>query len=233
MPGPETFLFGRPPTRRAYRLSIRTYHSSSRSGAVTTTPAISSSTARIIRTRKVSLAELPKGAAAFKTISLGISLGWPPGHVQWDGEYMTISVANVIYRLSFSGSSAKVVGSTQLPTYWNLQGYSIVGAWSNAKNRKLIGTAGENIGFLPILPGRVRPAHSSKIIRSTLSFPQRRYKARARVLPSANWRCFLVARFYSCRIACARSPSESVGSCRLTMRRFLSIKNIVLLCASS
>jgi hypothetical protein len=99
-------------------------------------------------TRSVSLVELPKGGNAFKTISLRISLGWPPGHVQWDGKYITISVENVIYRLSFSGSNAYVVGSTQLPAYWNLQGYSVVGAWQNdLKKRRLIGTAGESIGF--------------------------------------------------------------------------------------
>lgn len=97
--------------------------------------------------RRVSLAELPKGGTTFKTISLDISLGWPPGYLQWDGKHITISVQNVIYRLSFSGSNATVVGSTQLPAYWNLQGYSIVGAWGNAKNRKLIATAGESIGF--------------------------------------------------------------------------------------
>lgn len=99
-------------------------------------------------TRSVSLVELAKGANAFKTISLDISLGWPPGHVQWDGKYITISVKNVIYRLSFSGSNAYVVGSTQLPAYWNLQGYSVVGAWeNNVKRRKLVGTAGGSIGF--------------------------------------------------------------------------------------
>jgi hypothetical protein len=99
-------------------------------------------------TRSVSLVELPKGGSVFKTISLDISLGWPPGHVQWDGRYITISVANVIYRLSFTGSTAYVVGSTQLPAYWKLQGYSIVGAWqSDAKHHKLVGTAGGSIGF--------------------------------------------------------------------------------------
>jgi hypothetical protein len=99
-------------------------------------------------TRSVSLVELRNGERRFKTISLAFSLGWPAGHVQWDGKYITISVENVIYRLSFSGSKASVVGSTQLPAYWNLRGYSVVGAWQNkVKDRKLIGTTGESIGF--------------------------------------------------------------------------------------
>jgi hypothetical protein len=99
-------------------------------------------------THTVSLAELPKGGNAFKTLSLDVSLGSKPGHVQWDGEYITISVANVIYRLSFSGSTAYVVGSTELPAYWNLQGYSIVGALQNdVKHHVLVGTAGGSIGF--------------------------------------------------------------------------------------
>jgi hypothetical protein len=96
---------------------------------------------------QVRLAELPKGATSFERISLKISLGWPPGKVQWDGKYVSIAVGNVIYRLSFSGSKGHVVGSTQLPSRWSLQGYTIVGASpKGARKRSLIGTAGGKIG---------------------------------------------------------------------------------------
>jgi len=69
----------------------------------------------------------PKRRKKIQNYLAGFSLGWPAGHVQWDGKYITISVENVIYRLSFSGSKASVVGSTQLPAYWNLRGYSSSG----------------------------------------------------------------------------------------------------------
>lgn len=104
--------------------------------------------------RKVSLAELPKGAASFEAISLDLDLGWPAGNVQWDGAYVTISVGNVIYRLSFSGTAAYVAGSKKLPLYWTLQGYSIAGSWPKETKRSLIATAGEKIGFFRYPSGK-------------------------------------------------------------------------------
>jgi sugar lactone lactonase YvrE len=104
--------------------------------------------------RKVSLAELPKGATSFENISVGIDFGWPPGDVQWDGQYITISAGNVVYELSFSGSTGYVVGSRRLPLYWSLQGYSVAGAWQKSAKRTLIATAGGSIGFFRYPTGR-------------------------------------------------------------------------------
>lgn len=105
--------------------------------------------------RKSSLAELPQGAASFHKISLGISLDWPPGNVQWDEKYLTVSVGNTIYRLSVSGSRGRVVGSTQLGLSWTLSSYFIVGAQSNhLKGRMLVGTSGGKIGIFTYPAGK-------------------------------------------------------------------------------
>lgn len=99
-------------------------------------------------TRKSSLAELPKGAASFKKVSLGISLGGPPGNLLWDGKYITAVAGNVIYRLSISDFKARVVGSTTLHALWTLSNYFIVGSQQNQPQaRKLVATAGEDIGI--------------------------------------------------------------------------------------
>lgn len=60
-------------------------------------------------------AELPKGSSAFTNITLNTTIG-TPGTVQWDGSYVTVgdAKAGVIYRLSISGSTAKVVSTITL-----------------------------------------------------------------------------------------------------------------------
>jgi hypothetical protein len=61
----------------------------------------------------VLFAELPKGANAFTAISLSQSVF---GYIQWDGTYITIENVQppIIYRISISGSSGTIVGTTKL-----------------------------------------------------------------------------------------------------------------------
>jgi PKD repeat protein len=63
------------------------------------------------------LYELPKNGNAFSQISVSPSLVVRPGQVQWDGNYITIEGIGIkrgvaLYRLSVSGSTATVVGTT-------------------------------------------------------------------------------------------------------------------------
>ncbi len=73
-------------------------------------------------TGKGLLVDLMEGSNPFAVISLNrkIQFGTPPS-VQWDGQYMTVSsllnrktAPAYVYRLSILGSSAKVVGTTEL-----------------------------------------------------------------------------------------------------------------------
>jgi hypothetical protein len=61
------------------------------------------------------LAELPKGSGTFTNLTLNQLIN-TPGAVQWDGKYITVgdATAGRIYRVSVSGSSATVAGSTTL-----------------------------------------------------------------------------------------------------------------------
>jgi len=64
-----------------------------------------------------SLYELPKNGNSFTQISVSPSLVVRPGQVQWDGNYITIEGIGInrgvaLYRLSVSGSTATVVGTT-------------------------------------------------------------------------------------------------------------------------
>jgi hypothetical protein len=70
--------------------------------------------------------ELPKGSSSVRVISLTPAIK-KPGQVQWDGQYITIVDydapngdhrfgAEVVYRLSVSGKTAKIVGKTKLST---------------------------------------------------------------------------------------------------------------------
>jgi hypothetical protein len=61
-------------------------------------------------------AELPKGATQFTELSIPSSVGLP-GQVQWDGSYITYESSDQtrqISRLSISGSTATVIGTTKL-----------------------------------------------------------------------------------------------------------------------
>lgn len=87
-----------------------------------------------------SFAELPNGGSTLTNVSLPFSLGTPPGGVVWDGKYVTVGVGDLIYRLTITGSSASVAGSTTLGNSWNPPVYTIFG-------KKLIASSGGNIGF--------------------------------------------------------------------------------------
>lgn len=102
--------------------------------------------------RESSLAELPKAAKSFETISLGTSLSFPAGDVQWDGQYISIAVASAVYQFSFSGSTGYVVGKTNLPSYWTLAAYTIAGV--HAQHRKLLGTFSGSIGLFKYPSGK-------------------------------------------------------------------------------
>lgn len=81
------------------------------------------------------LAELPKGANAFTSITLNQNIN-APGQVQWDGKHMAVGDAGVspsiIYQFSISGSSGTEVGSTTLngskmvEQFW-IQGKTVIG----------------------------------------------------------------------------------------------------------
>lgn len=60
------------------------------------------------------LADLPKGAQEFTTITLDKKIY--AGLIQWDGSYITIedSTPPIIYRISISGASGTIVGTTKL-----------------------------------------------------------------------------------------------------------------------
>jgi hypothetical protein len=61
------------------------------------------------------LAELPRGAHKFVSISVDKPIKYP-AQIQWDGENLAIErrIYPLIYRLSVSGSQARVVGRTHL-----------------------------------------------------------------------------------------------------------------------
>jgi hypothetical protein len=61
----------------------------------------------------VEFAELPIGSSTFTNIALDKTLG-DTGAVQWDGTYITVDDASAIYRLSISGSTGTVVGTTRV-----------------------------------------------------------------------------------------------------------------------
>jgi hypothetical protein len=60
----------------------------------------------------IELAELTSGASTFTKITLNKTLE-REGAVQWDGKYITVQDGVVIYRVSISGSTATVVGTTR------------------------------------------------------------------------------------------------------------------------
>ncbi len=62
---------------------------------------------------EIEFAELPVGSGAFTNITLNKPLK-SPGAVQWDGEYITIQEAGTIYRITTSGSTGTVVGTTRI-----------------------------------------------------------------------------------------------------------------------
>lgn len=64
------------------------------------------------------LYELSKSGSQFANITVSPTFPARPGQVQWDGNYLTVEGIGInkgvaIYRLSTSGSSAKIVGTTK------------------------------------------------------------------------------------------------------------------------
>ena len=72
------------------------------------------------------LAELPKGGSSFVNFSLGAKFD-AYGSVQWDGDHLTLTNPShhEIYRVKFSHSSVRVVGTTRLRSWHN----SYYGHW--------------------------------------------------------------------------------------------------------
>ena len=63
------------------------------------------------KTRKVEVAELPRGGNALSSIELDKKLVYPAG-IQWDGKYLAIGNGrNEIYRVQISGSSGQVLAA--------------------------------------------------------------------------------------------------------------------------
>jgi hypothetical protein len=87
-------------------------------------------------------AELPTGSSNFTNISLNTTV-YQPGAVQWDGKYVAVGdqyygngPASAIYRVSISGSSGTVVGTTLLKQ--GTDGVQVVQFWKRGK--KVIGS---------------------------------------------------------------------------------------------
>ncbi|MGA8575786.1 MAG: hypothetical protein WB609_08930 [Candidatus Cybelea sp.] len=66
---------------------------------------------------QIYLADLPKGSSSFSTFSLRKSIT-EPRQIQWDGKYISLAEQDKrsyeLHRLSFSGSTATIVGTTKL-----------------------------------------------------------------------------------------------------------------------
>jgi hypothetical protein len=82
----------------------------------------------VARDGSFQLAELPKGKAQLTNIALDQSIG-SPGNVEWDGKHVAIGDASqgVIYQISISGSTATVVGTTELQKAGNAGQFFIYG----------------------------------------------------------------------------------------------------------
>ncbi len=105
-----------------------------------------------------SLGELPLGSGTFNVYKLDNSVG-TPGQVQWDGQYISYESLDTpaIFRLSVSGSQAKIVSTVSLrgikhrlmPSWiynnnvmipYNIRGsrQNVVGAWKYPKGGRVI-----------------------------------------------------------------------------------------------
>ena len=80
-------------------------------------------------------AELPKGSASLKVITLDQDMGNAVGEVRWDGKYITIDaardrthgpVSRQIYRVKVSGSAGTIVSATRFP---DLQKVTLAQSW--------------------------------------------------------------------------------------------------------
>lgn len=82
-----------------------------------------------VKTDAVGLAELQKNAKHFVDISVDHLTAWGP--VQWDGNYITVEDENnpAIYRISVSGSTGTVVGSTRLRHPSGTKGEKFAATW--------------------------------------------------------------------------------------------------------
>lgn len=84
------------------------------------------------------LAELRKGHQRFTNLALNGGAIAAPGPVQWDGKYVTVGDAkfSLIYRISVSGSQAKILAHTRiygtdgLIQYW-IAGHDVIGPEGN------------------------------------------------------------------------------------------------------
>jgi len=82
-----------------------------------------------------SFAELPKGASQFTNFSNNETLN-DAYELLWDGTYIVVRTGSILYRVTFSGSTITVVGSTSLDGAFNsalgdrfaIQGNSVVGS---------------------------------------------------------------------------------------------------------
>jgi hypothetical protein len=81
-------------------------------------------------------AELPKGSSTFNDVTLPYGLGCS-GRIQWDGKYITMQDRRnyVINRLSISGSTASIVGTTTLKDVTKV---GMGESWFDAKHSHLV-----------------------------------------------------------------------------------------------
>jgi hypothetical protein len=81
-------------------------------------------------------AELPKGSSTFTDISLPYGVCCL-GRIQWDGKYITMQNERqyIVYRLSVSGSSGSIVGTTSLNDVTKI---GMGESWLDAKHSRLV-----------------------------------------------------------------------------------------------
>jgi hypothetical protein len=84
----------------------------------------------------VELVELPHGGSSFQEISLGNTSIWAPGGVMWDGQYMAATdlqyqggSTTAIYRISVSGTTGTVVGTTVLNDSCSSNNAEVIQPW--------------------------------------------------------------------------------------------------------
>jgi len=76
------------------------------------------------------LAEIPYGGGSFTNIMLNELLKYDVGSLQWVGDYLAMSVKNVIYHIQTSGSTSTIIGKTRLArkmrSPWEIDGTTLV-----------------------------------------------------------------------------------------------------------
>lgn len=108
--------------------------------------------------------ELPKGSSSFIELKPNQELA-PIGPLQWDGRYLTMTVQNVIYRFTVSGSGLKVIGKTAYDHLPESDTFTILGSTAFGRGLHDGRSGGRHLGFWRYPNGR-KPFNLIRIFRS-------------------------------------------------------------------